>query len=406
MKVTRKTGGPLRRFPLARTTLAGVFLASAFVSIGGASEATPSPTASPITVSTGAGSSAGQVTFTGALPSWASAGSTLEALVWPSMPGAAAGASFPMTELSSEEVSGASFTDPVATQGNINLAFVLTNGTQSSIEFSTVGEPPQNSAPLAGPHVATTPTKIRLKAFPAPLQGVPASRLRHELSSGVRSAAATPHVLYIDSCVATVLSNTGRTWTNIGEVHTTADTSASYDFGISTGDSFTIGYSATGSSGSFSVDGSTSTTAGGGSALPVAAGIHQAVQTQFIYTSYELGCGAGKYAYTAYAVAESNWSGGMQLGASVGTDPNGGCNSLHDIILSANGGNADLYYGTTDTIDTGFSLLGFNFSNSVTYGTQDTTTWINNGTPTTYLCGADNNISPIGQPVIYNSTSG
>ena len=339
---------------------------------------------------------------------------------WPDMSGAPIGATFQMLPIATEAVSGSSFTFSVPISNGNNYLFSLSDGTHFSTVFATgsanayANVPSQNVSSLTQTilNAKTTlignhaPIMLPVFSTPSIQTGLSQGNSSSESSTQAKALHASPHLI-ISGCSASVLSNSPRTWTPVGQVHTTTGTSAVFSYNVNTSSAISVGFSLTDAVGSFSVDGSISVSAGGSAPLSVGPGVHQQVETQFIYTHYKLTCPEVRGSYTAYAVAASNWSGGMQLGQSVTTNPNGGCNYLHDVKLAPFGGSASIWNGSTITYDVGFSLFGFSFSNLVSNDmTSVVTSWTNNGSVTTYLCGPDNTASPLGQAITYNSTVG
>lgn len=413
---TRTTSSELnhrsRRTLIFFATIA-IVSTSNLASLAGAATSNPNSGQRSQSSSPGTGaSSPNSATLIGTLPSWASAGSTLTVFTWPAVGVPVVGSDIPLTQLATSAVSGANFSEVIFPEGSQNILLFLTNGSQESTSFASLS--PSQATPTAVPMAASGSSgsvsqksmTILTAPFAKAIAALPIVGHSGALTSAASGALprAVASRLTINGCSAQALSSSAPTWTPIGQVHTVNQTSAFFTYGTSTSSSFSVGISSSNAFGSFSANGTVATNGGSSSGFNVAAGVHQFVNTQFIYTDYKLTCVAGRSLYYEYAVASSNWHGGLQLGAPAPTNPQGACNHLTDQqVLPSQYQGED--FGSTASLDAGINLLGFDFSEMISYTSLTNIQWHNGGSTTTYLCGSNESSPPGGQPIIYNSAT-
>lgn len=395
-----------RVFRRAVSVTVGTLLALTYSlpSVAGASRPSAGNDQSNQTISSNS-SSLSDVTLDGTLPAWASSGSTLSVFGWSNTGVPLVGNVSTLSELATATVSGNSFSEVISPNGYQNVLILLTDGTQESTVFSSLVSNQSTATSVAmaseARELGGAITHSASSILVAPFTTVRSTSAASELISMSRSRVPR---LTINGCAATTLSNSAPTWTPIGQVHTVNQTSAFFTYGQSTSSSFSVGISLNNTYGSFSTSGSVTTDGGSNSGFNVNAGVHQFVNSQFIYTNYKLICYIGRQEVTEYAVASSNWSGGLQLGASAPSNPRGACNHLTDEQVLPNQYQG-VSFGSSDTMNAGINLLGFDFSETVTYTSQTNIDWHNTGSTTTYLCGSNENIGPGGQNIVYNSAT-
>jgi hypothetical protein len=203
----------------------------------------------------------------------------------------------------------------------------------------------------------------------------------------------------INDCAAEELNDYGAKWTTVGEAHTAANVTGEFSYGTSASSGFTLGESSSDSSGTFSADGTYTTSNGSTVGTPISAGSHVYVQGEFDYGNFFVVCNK----FDSYYVVIPYWfTGGLETEGSSPTNPDGTCPPADSLELMP--GNQDtVWYGSSTSYSTGVSILGFSFGVTESWTSQTTMQWTASaGAATTYLCGPGQS-DPDGAAIVYDS---
>lgn len=339
-------------------------------------------------------STPGDATFSGALPTWVGQGSTLDVYQWPNLSGAVIGQPNQLTLVTSMTVSGTQFNVALPNASDSNYQFVLQSGSTMGTTTATTGGG-NNQGPVG---VGGIQSHVVAKS-PAPVIHVPAF---YVTTGNVSNASRSPKTtINMGVCWATLISNVGTENVVVGEAHTLSTTSGTFYYGGSTTSTVGIGISGSGAYGSFSSEGNYSQTTSWTTSLAILSGTHEKVAAQFTDGKFNFYCGALGY-YMGIVEIPYQFLDNLVSGGSAATNPSGTCPVPPGAPLTTSVGQT-AHYGSSVTYGSQVSLLGFGYSESTSWTTDSSMTWVAKpGTGETGLCGPGQS-RPNGQPIVYNS---
>jgi len=287
-------------------------VASALISLAGVTAAYATPSAS---------SGVGQVIVTGVLydadGSRAAAGERVTLTGWPTsevLAGLADGEPVPtlMAGVAVTDAKGAfelRYADPAAlasyadSDGVVNLSVEsLAGGVLRSYALSRV------VAAVAGNSAKGEDNGVPADATTAPPVALTVSPNARDADDAARTALASAPL----ACTWVKLNTIGPRWVQVGEGYTTTGVTAKLTYTSGSSSTLGVGYSTSGSVGSFTASGTTTVSSSATIGMsPISAVAGRYWKTQFVYSKFGYACG-GASTYAAYEVRATSFAGGAQ----------------------------------------------------------------------------------------------